>query len=165
MNEDPNDGLLKRLHQLAEKMNMNVSDLPKPKEYPKFTLELHHSKRRSWYIQAENEEEFKQWADQFRTCCRRAWGLKNQEFCHKKAFNEAVRKTRWELGRWGWWSYGGTEEQILADLISDQLDWKVMSRIYSKITGPWVIRSKVRDSVLKGLDSMGKLNSILFFFG
>ena len=74
--EDVNDGVLKRLHQLAEKMSINVSDLPKPKEYPKYTMEIHHPRRRCWYVQAENEDEFKQWSDQFRTCCRWAYGLK-----------------------------------------------------------------------------------------
>lgn len=91
-----------------------------------------------------------------KTCCRRAWGLKNLEFCHKKAFNEAIRKTRWELGHWGWWSYGGSEEQILSDLISEEIDWKIMGRIYGKISGPWVVRNTVRNQVLKALDTMGK---------
>jgi hypothetical protein len=157
--EDVNDGVLKRLKNLAEKMGMNLDDLPKPKEYPPFTLELHHHRRRSYFIQASNEEEFKQWSEQFKTCCRRAYGLKNQEFCHKKAFNEAIRKTRWELGRWGWWSYGGSEEQILSDLISDELDYSVMYKIYGKIQGPYMIRWKIRDQVLKALDTMSKLFS------
>jgi len=152
--EDVNDGVLKRLTALAEKMGMNVSDIPKPKEYPPFTLELHHSRRRCYYIQCANEEEFKQWAEQFKTCCRRAWGLKNQEFVHKTAFDNAVRKTRWALGRWGWWSWGGSEEQILSDIISDEIDWKVMYKIYGKIQGPWMIRNKIRSEILKVLDTM-----------
>jgi hypothetical protein len=152
--EDVNDGVLKRLHNMAEKMGMSVSDLPKGKEYPKYTFELHHSRRRCYFIQCENEEEFKQWVEQFKTCCRRAWGLKNLEFCHKKAFNEAIRKTRWEIGHWSWWSYGGSEEQILSDLISEEIDWKVMGRIYGKISGPWVVRNTVRNQVLKALDTM-----------
>jgi hypothetical protein len=70
-----------------------------------------------------------------------------------KAFGEAIKRTRWELGRWGYWSYGGSEEQILSDLISDQLEWAVMGRVYSKIVGPWIIRSKIRKQVLKMLDT------------
>jgi hypothetical protein len=155
VNEDPNDGILKRLRTMAEKLGMNPDDIPKGKEYPPFTIELYHTRRRCYYIQAANEEEFKQWVEQFKTCCWRAYGLKNQEFCHKKAFNEAVRKTRWELGRWGWWSYGGTEEQILSDLIVDELEWKIMGRIYSKINnGPWAVRNAIRNQVLKVLDNM-----------
>jgi len=153
--EDVNDGVIKRLTTLAEKMGMNVSDLPKPKEYPKFTMELHHHRRRCYFVQAENEEDFKQWVEQFKTCCRWAYGLKSQEFVYKTAFNNAVRNTRWELGRWGWYSWGGSEEQILSDLISDEIEWKVMGRIYSKLhNGPWAVRNAVRNQVLKTLDTM-----------
>jgi hypothetical protein len=152
--EDVKYGVIKRLTTLAEKMGMNVSDLPKPKEYPKFTLELHHHRRRCYFLQAENEEEFKAWAEQLKVCCRNAYGLKDQEFVHKTAFNNAVRKTRWEIGHWGWYSWGGSEEQVLSDLISDEIDWRVMGRIYSKISGPWSIRWAIRNQVLKTLDTM-----------
>jgi len=103
---------------------------------------------------AKNEEQFKEWVDVFRNVCRNAYGLKNKEWVHQKAFHEAVRRTRWELGRWGWWSYGGSEEQILSDMISDQIEWAVMGRIYSKIQGPWPIRHTVRNQVLKTLDTI-----------
>jgi len=152
--EDVNDGVLKRLTTLAEKMGMDINSLPKPKEYPPNTLELHHPRRRCYFITAPNEDEFKQWSEQFKTCCRQAWGLKNQEFVHKRAFNEAVRKTRWELGRWGYWSYGGSEEQILSDLVSDEIDFSVMYKIYGRIQGTWTMRNQVRNQVLKGLDTM-----------
>lgn len=155
VNDDPNDGVLKRLRIMAEKMGMNPDDIPKGKEYPPFTIELHHSRRRCYYIQCADEEDFKQWVEQFKTCCWRAYGLKNQEFCHKRAFNDAVRKTRYELGRWGWWSYGGTEEQILSDMIVDEIEWKVMGRVLSKInSGPWAVRNSIRNQVNKLLDSM-----------
>jgi len=152
--DDPNDGIIKRLTTMAEKMGVDISQIPKPKEYPKFTFELHHSRRRCYFVQCENEEEFKQWTDKFRTVCWRAYGFKNREHVHVKAFNEAVRRTRWELDRWGWWSYGGSEEQILSDMISDQIEWSVMGRIYGKITGPWAIRSTIRNQVLKTLDTI-----------
>jgi len=150
--EDPNDGIIKRLRTMCEKMGMNIDDVPKPKEYPKLTLELHHDRRRCYFIQCENEEDFKQWIDKFRTVCWRAYGLKNKEWVHEHAFHEAVRRTRWELGRWGWWSYGGSEEQILSDMIADQIDWAVMGRVYSKISGPWQIRNTIRNQILKTLD-------------
>jgi uncharacterized protein YjgD (DUF1641 family) len=154
VNSDVNGGLLKRLEKLAEKMGMQIGDLPKPKQYPEHTIELHHYRRRSYYIQFSNEEEKKEWTRQFETICWRAYGLKNwKDKVHVGAFHEAVRKTRWELGRWGWWSYGGSEEQILSDLIATELDYEVMGRIYSKISGPWIIRNKIRNSVLKFLDT------------
>jgi len=56
------------------------------------------------------------------------------------------------LGRWGYWSYGGNEEQILSDLIADQIEWVVMGRVYSKINqGPWQVRNAVRNQVLRHL--------------
>jgi len=150
--EDVNNGILNKLKNLAEKMNMDVSQLPKPKEYPQWTIELHHERRRSYFVQCENEEEFKAWSEQFKTCAWHAHGYTIEDPVHQSAFDEGVRKTRWELGRWGWWSWGGTEEQILSDLISDQIDWSVMGRIYSKITGPWSVRYAVRNQVLKAID-------------
>jgi hypothetical protein len=80
--------------------------------------------------------------------------LKNKDPVHQAAFHEAVRRSRWELGRWGWWSYGGSEEQILADMITDQIDYAVMGRIYGKITGPWAVRNTVRNQICKTLDTL-----------
>jgi len=71
-----------------------------------------------------------------------------------KAFNKAVRATRWSLGRWGWWSWGGSEDQVLSDIISDEIDWQVMGKVYSKITGPWMVRSSIRNQVLKLIDGL-----------
>lgn len=152
--EDPNDGIIKRLKNLAEKMGVNLDDIPKPKEYPKLTFEVNHHRRRCYFIQCENENQFKEWVETFKTVCRNAYGFRNKEVVHQAAFQEAVRRTRWELGRWGWWSYGGSEEQILADLISDQLEWAIMGRIYGKITGPWAIRNTVRNQIMKTLDTL-----------
>lgn len=154
VNDDPNKGTLQRLMALAEKMGMNMNDLPKPKQYPPFTIELHHWRRRTYYVMCENEEDFKKWVDMFRHVCWRAYGLKNRDWVHRHAFAEAIRRTRWQLGRWGWWSWGGSEEQVLSDLISDQIEWAVMGRVYSKINkGPWIVRHKVQSQVLKTLDT------------
>jgi hypothetical protein len=90
----------------------------------------------------------------FKTCCRRAWGLKNQESVHVKAFHRAVRETRWSLGRWGWWTYGGSEEQILTDIITDEIEYNTLGKVYSKITGPWMVRNTVRNTVLKTIDTL-----------
>jgi len=151
---DPNDGIIKRLTALAEKMGINVNDIPKPKEYPPLTFEVHHYRRRCWFIQAEDDAAKKQWVEMFETACRRAWGLRNQERVHKAAFYEAVRRTRWELGRWGWWSWGGSEEQVISDLISAELEYATMGKIYSKISsGPWIIRNKIRNQVEKTIDT------------
>jgi len=92
--------------------------------------------------------------DVFKIACRRAYGFRNRDPVHVAAFHEAVRKTRWHLGRWGWWSYGGNEEQVLSDLISDEIDYQVMGRVYSKIQGAWQVRNMIRNQVLKTLDTI-----------
>lgn len=153
VNTDVNGGLLNRAKKMAEKMGVDFSELPKPKEYPPHTMEIYHWRRRSYYVQCENEEDFKQWTNTFQNCCRWAYGYNNKDPVHKQAFEEAIRRTRWELGRWGWYTWGGSEEQILSDLISDQIDWAIMGRIYSKLSGSWTIRNAVRNQVIKTIDS------------
>jgi len=154
VNDDANNGPLQRLMKLAEKMGIDTSSLPKPKQYPPNTMELYHGRRQTYYINVGSEEEFKKWVEQMRSCAWRAYGLKNQDEIHKHAFHKAVRATRWKLGRWGYWSYGGTEEEILSDIISDQLDYAIMGRIYSKIVGPWQVRNTLRNQVLKIFDKL-----------
>jgi hypothetical protein len=153
VNDDPNGGLLQRAKKLAEQMGVDMSELPKIKEWPEEAIEIHHPRRRTWYIVCKDKADKKEWVQQFSSCCRYSYGLNNQEVVHKRAFDHAVRETRWDLGRWGWYSWGGSEEVILADLIADQIDYAVMHKIYGKITGPWVVRSKVRDTVLKTLNT------------
>jgi hypothetical protein len=128
VNDDPNNTLLARAKKLAEQMGIDLSELPKSKEWPAETIEIHHPRRRTWYILCGNMEEKKEWVEQFNQCCRYAWGFNNQEKIHKTAFDKAIRETRWEIGRWGWWSYGGTEEMVLGDLIADQIDYAVMHK-------------------------------------
>lgn len=152
--DDVNNGLITRLRNLAEKMGMDVAQLPKPKEYPEHTLEIHHSRRRCYFITCENKESFKKWVEEFQTCCRRAYGLRDKEWVHERAFRDAVRKTRWSLGRWGYWSYGGSEEQILSDLIVDELEYVVFGRILSGLSGPWIVRNKLRKVITKALDTI-----------
>jgi len=154
VNEDANNGILQILTKLAEKMGVDLSGLPKPKEYPKNTMELHHSRRETFYICIEDDAEFKKWVEMMRTCCWRAYGFKNKDEVHKKAFNQAISDTRQKLGRWGYWSYGGTEEQVLSDLIAEEIDWTVMGRVYEKIAGPWSVRWAVRNQVLKVIDKL-----------
>jgi len=154
--EDPNQGILVRIKRLAEKMGVDFSNLPKPKEYPPLVFELYHSRRRCYYIQAKDKQEFDDWVAAFRTICWRAWyyGLSWDDWCHKRAFPEAVRKTRWELGRWGWYSGYGSEEQILAEMIADELEYDIMGRIYGKLSGPWMVRNMLRNQVQKVIDNM-----------
>jgi len=132
-----------------------LSELPKPKQYPPEVFEVHHPRRRCYFIQCANMEEKTAWMGMFRTVCYYAYGLENKDPVHQHAFYTAIRETRWHLGRWGWWSYGGSETQLLSDLISDEIEWQTIGKLYAKIPGgPWALRSKLRDSVLKFLDGL-----------
>jgi len=153
VNTDPNDSVLIRLKRLAEKMGVDFGSLPKPKEYPPLTFELNHSRRRCYYITATTKEEFDDWVAQFRTCCWHARSYTLEDEAHIRAFPVAVRKTRWELGRWSWYNNHGSEEQVLAEMIADELDYEIMGRAYSKLQGPWFIRNMVRTKMVKALDS------------
>lgn len=152
--EDPGNNLLKKTRALAEKMGIDVSSLPEPKKYPDHTFEITHSRRRPFFVQCASDEEKKDWMEMFRTCCRYAYGFKDQDRVHKTAFGEAIRETRWDLGRWGWWSWGGSEEQVLSDLISDEIEWKTMGKILSRLTGAWSVRQAARNQALKMIDTM-----------
>jgi len=153
VNTNPNGELIKRLENVAKKMGINTDDIPKPKEYPPFTLEIHHWRRRSYYITCENQEEFNAWTRMFQECCWENKGLKNQEWVHVQAFNKSVWETRWQLDRWGWWSYGGNEEQILSDLIADQVEWAVMGPIWCKLSGPYIIRNQISKKIQSAIDT------------
>jgi len=152
--EDPNQGALVRLKRLAEKMGVDFNGLPKPKEYPPLTFEVHHYRRSCYFLRADNKEEFDQWVAQFKTACWKARGLSWDDWCHQRAFPIALRKTRWELGRWGWWSAQGSEEQMLTELIADELEYDIMGRVYSKLSGPWIVRSKLMKWSTGAIDSM-----------
>eukprot|EP00755_Sulcionema_specki_P004252 Sspe_Gene.29611::Locus_14156_Transcript_1_1_Confidence_1.000_Length_1758::g.29611::m.29611 len=151
--EDIEGGALKKARALMEKMKIEA-ELPEPKKYPPHTFQVEHPRRRCYFITAPDEAEKKKWVEMFETCCRRAYGFKNQERCHRNAFSEAVRSTRWELGRWGWWSWGGSEVQVLSDLISDEIDYVVMGKVYDKLSGSWSARNMVRNQALKMIDTM-----------
>eukprot|EP01124_Arcella_intermedia_P016895 TRINITY_DN2349_c0_g1_i1.p1 TRINITY_DN2349_c0_g1~~TRINITY_DN2349_c0_g1_i1.p1 ORF type:complete len:544 (-),score=78.05 TRINITY_DN2349_c0_g1_i1:109-1740(-) len=152
--EDPNAGIIQNLEKLAKQMQLDISELPKPKKYPETVFEVQHSRRRCYMIEAANKEEKDAWMAMFRTVCWYAWGFDNRDPVHVWAFQNAIRETRWSLGRWGWWSSGGSETQLLSDIINDEIEYQTLGKIYSKIPGPWIIRSKIRDTVLKTIDGM-----------
>jgi len=37
------------------------------------------------------------------------------------------------MGRWSWYNNYGSEEQVLAEMIADELDYEVMGKAYSKL--------------------------------
>jgi len=152
--DDPNAGIVQKLEKLAEQMKIDISEMKKPKKYPELVFEINHPRRRCYFIQAANLEEKKEWVAMFRHACWYAWGLENRDPVHVQAFQCAIRDTRWKLGRWGWWSGGGSETQLLADIINDEIEYQTIGKVFEKISGPWMIRSKIRDQVLKTIDTI-----------
>eukprot|EP01117_Protostelium_nocturnum_P010624 TRINITY_DN3824_c0_g1_i1.p1 TRINITY_DN3824_c0_g1~~TRINITY_DN3824_c0_g1_i1.p1 ORF type:complete len:200 (+),score=47.20 TRINITY_DN3824_c0_g1_i1:99-698(+) len=71
VNTDPNAGKIRELTKLAEKMKIDISELPKPKEYPPLTFELNHHRRRCYFITCENQTDFDSWVKVFRDVCWR----------------------------------------------------------------------------------------------
>jgi len=45
-----------------------------PEKLPEHTFEVGHSRRRSYLITAESEEDKKDWVETFKVCCRKADG-------------------------------------------------------------------------------------------
>jgi len=156
--DDPNNGIIQKLEKLAKLMNVDISELPKAKKkYSDYAFEISHTRRRCYFLDlvTESMEEKEAWVNMFRHVCWHAYGLENRDPVHVHAFNLAVRDTRWHLGRWGYWSGGGSETQVLSDIISDEIEVETLGKILSKIPGvPWVIKNKIRNAVLKTLDTL-----------
>jgi hypothetical protein len=155
VNVDPNNNILVRLKKLAEKMGVDFEKLPKPKEYPPFTFEVYHPRRIAYYLQANNQEEFDAWVATFRSACWRAHGLTWDDKYHQRAFPIALQKTRWAMGRWGYSWSSGSEEQLLSELISEELEYDIMARMYSKLpAGPYFIRNKLSNWTQSTINQM-----------
>eukprot|EP00708_Paratrimastix_pyriformis_P002314 GAFH01001056.1.p2 GENE.GAFH01001056.1~~GAFH01001056.1.p2 ORF type:complete len:599 (-),score=245.98 GAFH01001056.1:255-1958(-) len=150
--EDPGGKALKKAKKLLKMFGMSEDMLPKPKEYPPFTFEVHHKRRRCWFIQCANQEEFDSWVKHFKNAC---WWARPpaEDWVGKEAFDEAIWETRWKLGRYGWWYSGGTQEQRLADMIVEQIDYAVLGEIWRTLQGPYFLRMKARNTVYQMLDS------------
>lgn len=43
---------------------------------------------------------------------------------------------------------------MLSELIADELEYDIMVRLYGKLSGPWIIRNKLRDWSTNAIDSM-----------
>ncbi|XP_062506059.1 PH domain-containing protein DDB_G0267786-like isoform X2 [Corticium candelabrum] len=146
--------LLARAQDVAAKLGMEAGDISPVKSYPEFCWEVHHIRRRCWFIHATSKNEKEEWTRMFKLCCRRCDGYNNKDPVHIAAFQLATRKTRHELGHYRYWVYGGTEEQVLGDLIVDDLECTLLKDIYSKIKGPRDVRIAIRSKVLQVIDSL-----------
>ena len=148
--KDLNNTLLHRIEKLAEKVNLPVSDLPKVPKFPDFTFECYHDRRPAMHFQCANAEDFKKWCDVFEDARYYAPSLSvTDDGVHQKVFVEALWRTRWEVDMWGWWSGGGGEVAYISDCISDRIEDVVMCKVDRKLTMPYMVRAKIRDTFLK----------------
>lgn len=151
---DVNDTALKRILTLAEKCKLPVEDLPKPEEFPPHTLEVHHATRDCILLQCENADEHKAWCDMLDDCRWYSHSLNiTDDKIHARVFPNALWRTRWQTGLWGWWASGGGEEQFLTDCINEAIIDAVMPSVDAKLTMPWAVRSKIRTTFEKNINT------------
>ena len=72
--ESADNAKIEQLKALAKKLGIDEESLPLPEKFPAHTLALFHERRRNYFITAVDEDEKKEWAEMFRTCCRRTKG-------------------------------------------------------------------------------------------
>jgi hypothetical protein len=153
--DDPNNHGLRKLMAMAEKCGMNMDDIPKPDPYPEKTILCEHDRKEVLKLQCVGDEnDFKDWSRTLERCRYFAP-------CHDQAddrihcmiFRDALWRTRWDVGMWGWFSSGGGEVNMIAECINDQIEWQVLGRVDSKITGAWAIRQKIRNAFIAQVDT------------
>jgi hypothetical protein len=151
---DVNDTFINRVMALAKKCNLNIDDLPKPEQFPDFTLETHHATRDCNLLQCESAEEHKAWCDILDDCRWYCRSLNvHDDKIHAQIFQNALWRTRWQSGIWGWWNSGGGEEQYLTDCINEAILDAVMPSVDAKLTMPWAVRSKIRQTFEKNINT------------
>ncbi|XP_015774464.1 PREDICTED: PH domain-containing protein DDB_G0267786-like isoform X2 [Acropora digitifera] len=140
--------MMERIKNLAKLLGVDENEIGGMEKLPEHTFEVGHSRRRSYLITAETEDEKVDWVETFKVCCRKADGLKSDDPVGRAAFKTAIWKTYWRH------RIGGTEEQVLSDILVDRINYRVMTSVYTEIKGGWTIKQKVKEQVVKTLDSL-----------
>ncbi|XP_027056438.1 PH domain-containing protein DDB_G0267786-like [Pocillopora damicornis] len=148
VNGNLDETMAERVKNLAKQMKVDEKEIGTPEKYPEHTFEVSHSRRRSYLITAENDEDKHAWIEAFKVCCRKAEGLKSEDAVGRAAFKVALWKTYWR------YRVEGTEEQVLSDILVDRINYRVMSDVYAEIRGGWTMKQKIREQVVKTLDSL-----------
>ncbi|XP_073242754.1 PH domain-containing protein DDB_G0267786-like [Porites lutea] len=148
VNANVDETMAERLKNLAKMMGVDENEVGAPEKLPEHTFEVGHDRRRSYLITAENEEDKQAWVETFKICCRKAKGLKSEDPVGRAAFKTAIWKTYWRH------RVTGTEEQVLSDILVDRINYRVMTSVYYEIKGGWTMRQKIREQVVKTLDSL-----------
>ena len=74
VSDSADNAKIEQLKALAKKLGIDAESLPLPEKFPAHTLALFHERRRDYFITAADEDEKKEWAEMFRTCCRKTKG-------------------------------------------------------------------------------------------
>lgn len=158
---DPNNTFIRRLEELAKKVNLDIESLPKPDKYPDNTFICDKDGKTPLVLQTiedggkSAEENFKFWTEKFYQAWWYARPLDiDDDEAHKRCFWNALWRTRWESGCWGGFYGGGGEVSIITECINSHIIWSVMSKVDSKLSMPWIIRSKIRNGFQSSTYSM-----------
>jgi len=151
---DVNDTYVNKIIALAEKCKIPIDDMPKPEQFPDFTLEVTHPTRDCILLQCESADEHKAWCDILDDCRWYSSSLNIQDDkIHAQVFRNAVWRARWQSGIWGWFNSGGGEEQYVTDCINEAIMDAVMPNVDAKLDMPWAVRSKIRNAFEKQVNT------------
>lgn len=98
-------------------------DEAETKELGNFGIKIVPSdtRRRVWFLKANNEEEKGEWIKVFKNACDNAQAPINPDEVLSAAFNGAYRAVRWRYGYYGWYRINYTEPEQLGELVSNIL--------------------------------------------
>lgn len=94
-------------------------------------------RRRTWYIKCGDNTLRSEWLEVFRNACYKARPPHDENEVIAKAFDIALRNTRWQCWIWGWYYGAGTEAERLGELLLDVLDRDIINEVIGNIVeGP-----------------------------
>ena len=92
---------------------------------------------RPWFLRTDSAQDVAEWLPVFQRASKEAAAPADEDPVVHTAFMDAYRETRWAQGLWGSWSVWGEEGDMLAALVNDILQERVMSDIYDAVpSGP-----------------------------
>lgn len=111
---------------VSSSSGIDAGDIPGVEKYPNFCWEVHHHRRRCYFVHAANQEEKDEWVKVFKMCCRHCYGcfvcvdgtvcpcdcaaiyrLQQQGSCGTRGFQVSNQKDQMGTGPMGildiWW--------------------------------------------------------------
>jgi hypothetical protein len=109
------------------------------KEMGQFGIKIVPSdtKRRTWFLKCENEEEKAEWMKIFSNACSKAGPPVNPDPLISAGFRGAYRAVRWAYGYYGWYRVSYSEAEQLGELVSAILARELVNAVFDGIAaGP-----------------------------